>query len=93
MSMVLSVRLDPITGRAVTRLARQRNQTKSAIVREAIAAFDRTQADASRQAQRRWDAVRHLIGAADSGGARLSEGTGAKVRAMLREKARARRAG
>lgn len=86
--MPLSVRLDPKTESAVNRLARRRRQTRSAVVREAIAAFER---DQIASAKRPWDAIGHLIGVADSGGARLSEATGERFRKLLQEKARARR--
>ena len=89
--MPLSVRLDPAAENAVKRLARERKQTRSAIVREAIAAFEREQDAVARRAPTPWDALAHLIGTADSGGARLSQDTGAKFSALLREKARARR--
>ena len=91
--MPLSVRLGADAESAVTRLARQRKQTKSAIVREAIVAFERDATVSSRSAWNRWNGVAHLIGAADSRGARLSENTGEGYRALVREKARARRAG
>jgi len=92
--MSLSVRLDPKTESAVRRLARQRKQTRSAVVREAIAALERDRAAAASRHQRGpWDTIAHLVGSADSGGARLSEETGDRVRALLGKKARARRLG
>ena len=91
--MPLSVRLDPKTESAVKRLARRRNQTRSAVVREAIAALERDQAPASLRGCTPWDAIAHLVGAADSGGDRLSEDTGERFRALVRKKARAGRPG
>jgi len=89
---MLSVRLDPKTESAVKRLARQGNQTRSAVVREAIAAFDRDRAATAAGQVRPWDVIRHLIGVADSGGNRLSEDTGERFRTLLRQKTGARRA-
>ena len=89
--MPLSVRLDADTETAIRRLARRRKQTKSAVVREAIAALEDDAAVRAPSGHNRWDAIAHLIGAADSRGARLSEDTGEKFRAIVREKSRARR--
>ena len=74
-------------------MARRRNQTRSAVVREAIAALERDQAPAALRGFTPWDAIAHLIGAADSGGDRLSEDTGERFGALVRKKARARRSG
>ena len=89
--MPLSVRLTPKTEGAVKRLARQTNQSRSAVVREAIAVLERALAAPGARQPRPWDALAHLIGAADSGGNRLSEDTGERFRALLRQKAHARR--
>jgi hypothetical protein len=75
----------------VKRLARQRNQTRSHVIREAIAAFARDQTAESRGAAGPWEKLAHLVGVADSGGQRLSERTGDRFAALLRTKARARR--
>jgi hypothetical protein len=88
----LSVRLDSKTENVVKRLARERNQTRSHVIREAIAAFERDQTAESRAAPGPWEALAHLVGVADSGGGkRLSERTGDRFAALLRTKARARR--
>ena len=89
--MPLSVRLNPKTESAVKRLARQRNQSRSAVVREAIAVLERALAAPAARQARPWDAIAHLIGAADSGGSRLSEDTGERFQTLLRQKAHARR--
>ena len=91
--MPLSVRLDPKTESAVKRLARRRNQTRSAVVREAIAALEREQTQQLRPGGGPLGAMAHLIGVADSGGGRLSEDTGKKFRALIQRKAHARHAG
>jgi hypothetical protein len=88
--MPLSVRLDRQTESAVRRLARRRNQTRSAVVREAIAAYESGHADDPEPATP-WAVISHLVGAADSGGRRLSEDTGRGLRELLEKKTLARR--
>lgn len=87
--MPMSVRLDPKTDRAIARLAKQRGQTKSEVVREAIGVL--TQQTKTGKQKQPYDLIAHLIGCVDSGGARLSERTGEKFANLLREKAHARR--
>lgn len=87
--MPMSVRLDAKTERLVGRLARTKGQTKSEVVREAITVLAHRETGA-RRARSPYEALAHLIGCADSGGARLSEKTGEKLLARLREKVRAR---
>jgi predicted DNA-binding protein len=91
--MPFSVRLDSRTEQLVRRVARQSNRTRSDLVREAIAAYAREQEHGPAGRRSAYERVAHLIGAADSGGSRRSEATGDRFRALLREKARARRAG
>jgi hypothetical protein len=87
--MAFSIRFDSATEKAITRLARQRRQTKAAVVREALAAWDipRKTAAAPRTAS---DALEAFIGVADSKGSRRSERTGEAFRALV-ERKRARR--
>jgi ribbon-helix-helix CopG family protein len=89
--MPLSVRLDTKTETAVNRLARRRNQTRSAVVREAIAALEREQSAAAEHGSGPWSVISHLVGIVDSGGLHLSEETGRRFGAIVRAKARARR--
>lgn len=89
--MTFSIRLDPETEAAIRRLARQGKRTKSAVVREAIALFQRTQASGAAKPRTVFDAMAPFIGIADSGGSRRSEDTGAAFRTLIAEKARARR--
>jgi hypothetical protein len=88
--MALSVRLDPGTERLVERLARQRGQTKSEVIRDALGRLAEPDEGADGK-KRPYDLVAHLIGCVDSGGANLSERTGEKFAKLLREKADARR--
>jgi len=89
--MAFSIRLDPQTEAAIARLARQGRRTKSAVVREAIAVYQRTQTSAGGKPQTVFEAMTPFIGVADSGGSRRSENTGEAFRALIAEKARARR--
>lgn len=87
--MPLSVRLDPATESKVNRLARQRRQSKSSIVREALAAYE-SAGDVS-VPRTPWDALAPFIGVAHSGGSDRSERTGEGFRALVTKKAGARR--
>jgi hypothetical protein len=89
--MPMSVRLDAKTTNLVDALARRSGRTKSAIVRTALVEFARHEAGAEHRGTT-YEALAHLIGCVDSGGARRSERTGEQFAALLREKKRARRA-
>jgi predicted transcriptional regulator len=89
--MPLSVRLDPHTESVVKRLARRHKQTQSAVVREAIAAYARDETAHPPEPSSPWEAVRHLVGVANSEDGRLSQNTGEGLRALVQKKARARR--
>lgn len=95
--MPTSVRLDPQTERVIRRLAKQRGQNKSEVIRTAIEALARETAAASprtgRAAPSAYDRLAHVIGVADSGGQALSERTGERFRDLLITRARARRSG
>jgi hypothetical protein len=86
--MAFSIRLDAATERAITRLARRRRQTKAAVVREALAAYET--GERSRDEQPALAVLAPFIGIADSGGSRRSEDTGDAFRAVLK-KSRVRR--
>lgn len=88
--MPMSVRLDAETERLVSRLARERKRTKSEVVREAITTLARQEAEEKRSGSP-YEAIAHLLGCADSGGAGLSEETGRKFARLVRERARGRR--
>jgi hypothetical protein len=90
--MAFSIRLDPRTEAAIARMARHTRQTKSAIVREAIAVYQRERASAAARPQTPFEAMAPFLGIADSGGSRRSEDTGRAFRALVVKKARARRA-
>lgn len=83
--MPLSVRVDRKTETLLKRLARQKNCTKSDVVREAIGALAR-HAEESEKAQRPWDTAEDLIGCVKDGPPDLSVKTGQGFRRILHEK-------
>lgn len=87
--MPTSVRLDPRTEQLVSRLSKQRGQTKSEVIREAIQSLS-TQENGRSKGQTPYERVKHLIGIGDSGGQRLSENTGEKFAELLLKHARER---
>ncbi len=88
--MPISVRLDAKTTDMLARLAKRSGRTKSQVIREALLGLARRDVVAERP-RTAYQAIAHLIGCFDSGGQRLSEKTGEKLAAILREKKRARR--
>ena len=84
--MPTSVRLDMRTEALIAELSSRRRQTRSAVIREAIAELARREA----QAARPYESFAPWIGCVDSGGAGLSTATGNRFRALLEEKRRAR---
>ena len=89
--VAFSIRLDPETDAAIARMARKGRRTKSAVVREAIAVYQREQASTAVRPKTVFDAMAPFIGITDSGGSRRSENTGTAFRTLVAEKARARR--
>jgi Arc/MetJ-type ribon-helix-helix transcriptional regulator len=84
-----TVRLDLRTETALKRLSVRRGQTKSEVIRDAIARL----ADEEQQELSAYDRLRPYIGIADSGGQQLSERTGKRFREVIEERQRARRSG
>ena len=82
-----TVRLDTPTEATLARLAARRGQTKSEVLRDAIARLAEEAGEQTTAYQR----LQPFIGRVDSGGRQLSTATGAKVREILQEKRRARR--
>lgn len=89
--MPISVRLDSITESRIKRLAHQTRQTKSQVVRGAIALYDQQNNANQKKRVTAYDRLAHLIGVAEGGDRRLSENTGEKFLALLRTTHRARR--
>ena len=88
-SEMATVRLDVKTEEALKRLTLQRGQTKSEVIRDAIARLGEEKGEQVSAYHR----LQPFIGVADSGGRQLSERTGEKLRELLEEKRRARRSG
>lgn len=86
----LNVRVDSATAAFLDRIARETGRSKSDVVREALAAM-RDQL-ARPVALPPIEAMAHLIGSWDSGGARLSERTGEQFARLLQEKHHGHRA-
>jgi hypothetical protein len=84
--MPTSVRLDARSEQIVSRIARQRKRSRSAVIREAILALERGEKGPEQTA---FSAIEHLIGSLDSGGRQLSVRTGQTVRDLLAAKRRA----
>lgn len=80
--MRLSVRLDVQTEKLINRLARQRCQTKSDIVRDAIFALAAHE-NGAKDKIRPFDLVAHLIGCVRGGPRDLSTRTGGHFYDML----------
>lgn len=84
-----TVRLDVKTETALKRLTVRRGQTKSEVIRDAIARLAEEEGEQVSAAQR----LQSFIGVVDSGGRQLSESTGKKLRELLEERRHARRSG
>jgi hypothetical protein len=81
------VRLDVPTAATLKRLAARRGQTKSEVLRDAIALL----AEEQREPLSAYHRLLPFLGIADSGGRQLSTGTGRRLRQLLKEKRLARR--
>ena len=83
-----TVRLDTTTEATLKRLAAQRGQTKSEVIRDAIERL----ADDEPGPITAYDRLQAYAGIIDSGGRQLSTDTGRRLRELLEER-RARRTG
>ena len=83
-----TVRLDVRTDAALKLLSVRGGQTKSEVIRDAIAEL----ADEDQEQLSAYDRLRPYIGVVDSGGQQLSDRTGQRFRAVLAERQRALRA-
>jgi S1-C subfamily serine protease len=87
----LTVRLDPRTERALNALAKRRRTSRSEIVREALAQYD-AGIDSGKTRGAVYDDWLDVIGVVNLGLRRPERTTGEQFGAMVRERARARRA-
>lgn len=83
--MPTSVRLDPKTERILLRLCRQKDRTKSAVVREAIETLARKDLNEIR-ANRPYEAWKSYIGCIKGLPPDLSEQTGRRFQAIMLER-------
>lgn len=90
--MPLTVRLSPKTERALNALAKRQRQSRSDIVREALARYEATMAVGDAGARRPYNAWLDVIGVIKCGARHRARTTGEQLTDILREKARARRA-
>ena len=84
-----TVRLDTKTEVALRRLSAKRGQTKSEVIRDAIARL----ADEEEEQPSAYDLLQPFIGIVDSGDSKLSEDTGKRLRKILENRQYARRSG
>lgn len=85
-----TVRLDSATRAELERLAERRGQTRSEVIRDAIARLGEEERATGSSALER---LGPFVGIADSGGRELSRSTGRQLRALLEAKRNARRPG
>jgi predicted DNA-binding protein len=77
-----TVRLDARTEAALARLAKKTGRTKSQVIRDAIERMAHSDA-LVREPESAYEAMQHVVGCADSGGAQRSDDTGRKFRDLL----------
>ncbi len=91
--MPFSLRLDPETESRIRRLSTLTGQSKSQIVREAVARYSPDEQSPSGDADSTFDRVKSYVGVVRTGGRNLSKDTHRKYRGLLQKQSRARRAG
>lgn len=89
--MPLTVRLSPKAERALSALAKRQRQSRSDIVREALAQYETSAKAGDGGARRPYDAWLDVIGVIKGGVRQGGRTTGEQLADILREKARARR--
>lgn len=88
--MPLSVRLEPGAERLVERLARERGQTKSEVIRDALGMLAEQERGTDGK-KRPYHLIAHLIGCVRGGPPDLSVRTGEKFARLLMERRKKRR--
>lgn len=89
--MPFSLRLDPDTEARIRRLSADTGQSRSAVVREAVAQYSAMREADARTALSAYDRLKPFVGVVSTGGRDLSTDTHAKYRALLERKHRAKR--
>jgi hypothetical protein len=90
--MPLTVRLSPNTERTLNTLAKRRRQSRSDVVRDALAHYGAAMAGSDAGGRRPFDAWVDVIGVINCGVRAVGRTTGEQMTAIVREQARARRA-
>ena len=90
--MIVTVRLDARTERALNALAKQRRLSRSDVVREALVRYEALENGEEAGARRPYDAWVDVIGVVNLGVRESGRTTGEQMARIVREKARARRA-
>ncbi len=90
--MPFSLRLDPDTEARIRRLSAETGQSRSAVVREAVAHYSTGRESAAAGKASAFDRVKPFAGIVATGGANYSTDTHMKYRELLRRKHRAKRA-
>ena len=83
MSTIVSIRLDDETESLLRRLARSRGQTRSALMRDAVAVLAERESAGVDPLRRPYEAMSHLIGCVRGGPSDLSTRTGERFRRLL----------
>jgi hypothetical protein len=89
--MPFSLRLDPETESRIRRLSTLTGQSKSQVVREAVARYSPDEPP-STDGDSTFNRIKPYLGVVRTGGRNLSTDTHRKYRALLQKKSRARRA-
>ena len=91
--MALTVRLGPKSERTLNALAKRRRQSRSDVVRDALAHFEAIEGGRVAGSGRPFDAWLDVIGVVNCGARNPERTTGEQFAEILRGKSRARRAG
>ena len=89
--MPFSLRLDPDTEARIRRLSADMGQSRSAVVREAVAQYSSMRDASARTSDSAYDRLKPFVGVVSTGGRDLSIDTHAKYRELLKRKHRAQR--
>jgi Arc/MetJ-type ribon-helix-helix transcriptional regulator len=81
--MATSIRLSPELDHLVSRLAKRRRQSKSEVIRSALATLMGDEASSAQQ-RAPYQAMKHLLGCVKNGPPDLSQQTGEAFRKLLR---------
>jgi predicted DNA-binding protein len=89
--MPFSLRLDSATEARIRRLSADTGQSRSAVVREAVAQYSAMRESDARTPSPAYEKLKPFVGLVRTGGRELSTGTHAKYRELLQRKHRAKR--